>query len=81
MDSGGLTHIFSIEMISKKYVKQISVSDESHDRVFFEGFLGDIEELGFVNGGMLEIQGVNGTFRMDISEEELRAVFFKEDDI
>jgi len=81
MDSGGLTHIFSIEMISKKYVKQISVSDESHDRVFFEGFLGDIEELGFVNGGMLEIKGVNGTFRMDISEEELRAVFFKEDDI
>jgi len=76
-----LTHIFSIEMISKKYVKQISVSDESHDRVFFEGFLGDIEELGFVNGGMLEIKGVNGTFRMDISEEELRAVFFKEDDI
>jgi len=81
MDSGRTTHTFSIEMKSKKYVRQISVSNESRDRVFFEGFLGDVEELGFVNGGMLEIKGVNGTFRIDISEEELRAVFFKEDDI
>jgi hypothetical protein len=67
-------------MISKKYVKEISLSSESRNRVYFEGFLGNIEELGFVNGGMLEIKGVNGTFRIDISKEELRTICFKEDD-
>jgi len=67
-------------MISKKYVKHISLSNESRNRVYFEGFLGDIVELGFVNGGMLVIKGVNGTFRIDLSKEELRTIFIKEDD-
>ena len=72
-----MTHIFSIEMISKKYVKQISLSNESRNRVYFEGFLGDIIELGFINGGMLEIKGVNGTFRIDISEELVECLGLK----
>lgn len=74
-----MAHMFSIEMRSKKYVKQISLSNEPHNRVYFEGFLGDIEELGFVNGGMLEIKGVNGTFRIDLSKEELKTIFIRED--
>jgi len=72
--------VFSIEMTSKKYVKQISLSNESRDGVYFEGFLGDIEELFFVNGGLLEIKGVNGTFRIDISKETLRRMLAKEID-
>ena len=32
-----MEHTFSIEMNSKKHVKHISVSNESHDRVLFEG--------------------------------------------
>jgi len=80
MDTNRMTHMFSIEMISKKYVKHISLSNESRNRVYFEGFLGDIVELGFVNGGMLVIKGVNGTFRIDLSKEELRTIFIKEDD-
>lgn len=70
-----MIHMFSIEMVSKKYVKHLSMSIDSRNRVYFEGFLGDIEELGFVNGGMLEIKGVNGTLRIDVSEKELRTVF------
>jgi DNA-binding protein YbaB len=34
---GGL---FSVEMESKKHVRSISISDEAHDRVLFEGDLG-----------------------------------------
>ena len=74
-----MTHMFSIEMRSKKYVKQISLSNKPRNRVYFEGFLGDIEEIGFVNGGMLEIKGVNGTFRIDLSKEEQKTIFFRED--
>jgi len=77
MDTNRTMHMFSIEMISKKYVNQISMSNESRNRVYFEGFLGNIEELGFVNGGMLEIKGVNGTFRIDISKEELGTIYYQ----
>jgi hypothetical protein len=70
--------MFSVEMKSKKFVKSISVSNDSRNRVFFEGFLGNIEELGFIEGGMLEIKGVNGTFRIDLSEKELRTMLQKE---
>ena len=73
-----MEHMFSVDMKSKKFVKSISVSNDSRNRVFFEGFLGDIEELGFIEGGMLEIKGVNGTFRIDLSEKELRTMLQKE---
>jgi len=80
METNRLTHTFSIEIISKEYVKHLSLSNESRNGVYFEGFLGDITGLGYVNGGMLEIIGINGTFRMDIRKEELRKMLAKEVD-
>jgi hypothetical protein len=67
-----MEHTFSIEMKSKKHVKRISVSDESHDRVLFEGSLGELEELFMVEGLVLEVKGANGVLRIDLSEDELR---------
>lgn len=75
-----MTHMMSIEMISKKCVKEIFLSNESRNRVYFKGFLGDIVELSFINGGMLEIKGVNGTFRIDLSTEELNTMITKDFD-
>ena len=75
-----MLHLFSIEMKSKKYVKQVTLSNESRDGVYFEGFLGDILEIYFVNGGMLEIRGVNGTFRIDINKEKVMEMLVKESD-
>lgn len=75
-----MTHMFSIEILSREFVTHIILSKESRNRVYFEGFLGDISELGFVNGGMLEIRGINGTFRIDISKEKLRKMLDKETD-
>lgn len=69
-----MKHAFSIELKSKKYVKQISVSNESHDRVLFEGFLGELEEIDLIEGAALLIQGANGVLRMDLSENELETL-------
>lgn len=63
---------FSVEMLSKKHVKTISMSDETHDKVLFEGNLGELEELGMVEEIILEIKGANGILRVDLTEEELR---------
>jgi hypothetical protein len=67
-----MEHSFSIEMKSKKYVKNISISEEDYNRVLFEGFLGDLEILSLIEGRMLEVRGSNGILRIDLSEDELR---------
>lgn len=67
-----LEHSFSIEMKSKKHVKSISISDEAHDLVLFEGYLGELEGLSMIEGAAIEVKGANGTLRIDISEDELR---------
>jgi len=66
-----LGRIFSVEMRSKSHVKSISISNEARDRVLFEGDLGDLEELGMVEGGMLEVRGTNGVLRVELRREEL----------
>ena len=65
---------FSIEMNSKRYVKSISLSDKTHERVLFEGDLGMLQELSFVEGDILEFTGVNGVLRIDVSEKQLHQV-------
>jgi len=67
-----LEHTFSVEIKSKKYVKSISISDEAHDRVLFEGNLGELLELSIAEENVLEFVGVNGVLRVAITEEQLR---------
>jgi len=72
VSNGRMEHAFSIEMKSKKHVRQISVSNESHNRVLFEGYLGQLKELSMVEGTMLEVVGANGVLRIDLSEDEVQ---------
>ena len=69
-----MKHIFSVEMKSKKHVKNISISDEGYDRVFFEGDLGDSVEISLVEGDVLEVIGGNGILRIGVTESELRSI-------
>jgi hypothetical protein len=69
-----LEHTFSVEMKSKRHVKSISISDEAHDRVLFEGNLGELLELSIVEGDVLEFIGVNGVLRVAVTEDQLRKV-------
>ena len=67
-----LGHMFSIELASKNFVKRLAIPNDSDDKVLIEGFLGELKEIGFTEGIILEIQGTNGILRIDLSEEELR---------
>ena len=67
-------HAFSIEMKSREYVRRISMSDKTQDPVLIEGFLGEFEEIGFVEGSLLEVRGAYGVLRIDLKEEDLRRV-------
>jgi hypothetical protein len=70
-------HAFSIELKSKKYLKLVAIPNDSGDNVLIEGFLGELEVVDLVEGVMLEIQGTNGTLKMDLKEEELRKLLTK----
>jgi len=65
------SHLFSIELVSRDHVKCLIIPIENDAKVLFEGFLGDIEEIGIIEGLMLEINGTNGTLKMDLSAEEV----------
>jgi hypothetical protein len=63
-------HEFSVEMKSKAHVRSISISNETPDRVLFEGDLGELEGVAFIGGSMLEVRGSNGILRIELGQRE-----------
>ncbi|MBC8223195.1 hypothetical protein H8E65_01290 [Candidatus Bathyarchaeota archaeon] len=57
-------------MKSKRHVRSISISNEARDRVLFEGDLGELEEVVFIEGSMLEVRGTNGVLRVELGQRE-----------
>jgi len=64
-------HTFTVELKSKEYVKNISISDQTHELVLFEGNLGKLLELSLVEGDVLEFVGVNGVLRIAVTIGQL----------
>ena len=63
-----------MEMESKRYVRNISISDKTHDRVLFEGDLGKLLKVSIIECSALEIVGEYGVLRMEIDEDVLQRV-------
>lgn len=66
-----LDHVVNIEMKSKQYVRNLSISNEAHDRVLFEGNLGKLHRIALVEGDVLELIGSNGVLRLNLTKEQL----------
>jgi hypothetical protein len=64
-------HSFSIEMKLEHCVRRMSFFDEENGHVFFEGFLGELKSVSMVEGVMLEIEGINGVLKLDITQKEM----------
>lgn len=70
-------HMFSIQLKSKEHVKNVTLSNDEQGTVLIEGFLGKLENVNFTEGILLEINGANGSLRMDLSDKELRKLIPK----
>lgn len=68
-------HAFSAEIKSKGYIKQMSLNSKGQYPVLFECFLGDLESLSLVEDLVLEIKGENGILRIDLTKDDLMALF------
>ncbi len=77
MGKGDKSHGFSVELESKDYVKNMSLSNEDREGVLFEGTLGELDELGFLEGAVLFIKGSHGSLMVDLTEEEFRMMLSK----
>jgi hypothetical protein len=71
---------FSVELNSKSHVKHISVSNKSHDRVLFEGSLGELADVSMIEGAVLEVKGTNGILRIDLTQDELTGIITQSKD-
>jgi len=72
MDEG-----FSVELYDKRYVKSISLSNESHDRVLIDGVLGQLLSVNIIEDAVLEFNGENGVIRIDVDPDLLRKSLLK----
>ncbi len=68
---------FSVELKSKKFVKNFTLSHKGREEVLIEGALGELEEIGIMEDAILLIHGSHGTLRVDITEDELRKMLAK----
>jgi hypothetical protein len=66
-----MEHSFSVELNSKDHVRLVTL-DNDRNKTVIEGFLGELLELNFAEGVLLEIKGSNGTFRIDLNDEDLK---------
>jgi hypothetical protein len=69
------SHAFSVELNHKRHLKTVAIPSNGSSTVVVEGFLGELINLGFVEDSLLEIHGMNGSFRIDLKLEEVRKMF------
>ena len=70
-------HLFSIELKSRNFIKNLALQTSEAGKVVIEGFLGKLDNLSIAEGLMLEINGTNGSIKMDLSEAELQKLLSK----
>jgi len=73
--------VFSVEIDSKMHVKKISLSDEAHDPVIFEGSIGGLMEISLIESSALEFIGENGVLRVEVNADVLHSVFENPDHV
>ena len=64
--------VFSVELKSKKNLKNITLTNGSTDSVLVEGTIGELVQATFAEGVILEVVGKNGTLRVDLREDEIK---------
>lgn len=70
---------FSVELKSKHQIKNLSLTNDPHDRVLVEGTIGELEQAAFIEDTLLEVVGAKGTLRINLTHTELKAQEAKTD--
>lgn len=63
---------FSIELKSKEKIRKLKMSNCNHEGVLIEGSIGRLQRTEFIEDIVFEVIGDNGTFRIDLSPEQIK---------
>ncbi len=64
--------VFSVELKSKRNLKNVTLTNGSSDSVLVEGTIGELMQATFAEGIILEVVGKNGILRIDLREDEIK---------
>jgi len=64
--------VFSVELKSKRNLKNVTLTNGSSDSVLVEGTIGELVQATFAEGIILEVVGKNGVLRIDLGEDEIK---------
>ena len=64
--------VFSVELKSKRNLKNVTLTNGSSDSVLVEGTIGELVQATFAEGIILEVIGKNGILRVDLGEDEIQ---------
>jgi hypothetical protein len=70
--TGNKERVFSVELKSKRNLKNVTLTNGSSDSVLVEGTLGELVQATFKEGIILEVVGKNGVLRVDLGEDEIK---------
>jgi hypothetical protein len=61
-----------VELKSKANLKNITMTNGSHDNVLVEGTIGELLNAIFAEGETLEVVGKKGVLRINLGEDEIQ---------
>ena len=70
--TSGKERVFSVELKSKRNLKNITLTNGSSDSVLVEGTIGEFVKATFTEGIILEVVGKKGVLRIDLAEDEIQ---------
>jgi hypothetical protein len=71
-ETGNKERVFSVELKSKSYLKNVTLTNGSNESVLVEGTIGELVHATFAEGILLEIVGKKGVLTIDLEEEEIK---------
>jgi len=64
--------VFSVELKSKRNLKNVTLTNGSSDSVLVEGTIGELVQAMFAEDIILEVVGKDGILRIDLREDEIK---------
>ncbi len=72
MGSDSKERVFSVELKSKRHLKNVTLTDGSNESVLVEGTIGELVQATFAEGVILEVVGKKGVLTIDLREDEIK---------
>jgi len=67
---------FSLEIKSKKHLRDFNLSNGGREAVLIEGDLGPLKDISFFEEKVLIVKGSHGTLRVELSKADIRDLAF-----